>query len=220
MAQPTTLPAWATTKRVLKRRFTAAPDLDFFTPSSTSFNPRQYMPHASNSVPHRRPSPVPKHTDSNMAHSLPPPDPLPTDPNVLFLHPPFDDFPNAHLYPMGLTYNVLAENPEWFLDAKDFSSPENPDGMPYPLALEPPRGWCPVSKKESRGKRPEEWPRDQELPRLRCTFCRRTYAGVNAKSMWRRHVYEKHKIPMSNRREGPDRGRGSRTSNSEWLYHI
>ncbi|KAF8591901.1 hypothetical protein K439DRAFT_1626415, partial [Ramaria rubella] len=27
---------------------------------------------------------------------------------------------------------------------------------------------------------------------LRCTFCRREYHGPNAKSMWRRHVYDKH----------------------------
>ena len=56
-----------------------------------------------------------------------------------------------------------------------------------------------------------------EEPRLRCTLCRRYYSGVNAKSMWRRHVYEKHKIAMSNRRETGERagGRGARSSNSE-----
>ncbi|KAF8516213.1 hypothetical protein BU17DRAFT_93039 [Hysterangium stoloniferum] len=37
---------------------------------------------------------------------------------------------------------------------------------------------------------------------LRCTFCRREYHGPNAKSMWRRHVYDKHKVAMKNRREG------------------
>lgn len=37
---------------------------------------------------------------------------------------------------------------------------------------------------------------------LRCTFCRREYHGPNAKSMWRRHVFDKHKVAMKNRREG------------------
>jgi hypothetical protein len=56
---------------------------------------------------------------------------------------------------------------------------------------------------------------DEDTPKLRCTFCRRKYAGVNAKSMWRRHVLEKHKIPMANRRDGPhDGGRTGRSSNS------
>jgi hypothetical protein len=36
---------------------------------------------------------------------------------------------------------------------------------------------------------------------------------VNAKSMWRRHVFEKHKIAMANRRNDMERPRG-RNSNS------
>ena len=140
-------------------------------------------------------------------------DPHPTDPNVLFLHPPFNFFPNSHLSSDGLTYKLMAENPEWFLDANDFVSANNtnPDAIPYPSHLEPPRGWCPAKKKDLKERGAESWPEGEE-PRLRCTFCRRTYAGVNAKSMWRRHVFEKHKIAMSNRRDvnsDRPRGRGS-----------
>lgn len=140
-------------------------------------------------------------------------DPQPSDPNVLFIHPPFTTFPNAHLYPDGLTYNLMADNPEWFLDPSDFVAQhnDNPAAITYPTSLEPPRGWCPAKKKDIKERSGESWP-DGEEPRLRCTFCRRTYAGVNAKSMWRRHVFEKHKIAMSNRRDGNSdrpRGRGS-----------
>ena len=139
-------------------------------------------------------------------------DPLPTDPKVHFIHPPFDTFPDSHLYSDGLTYQLMADNPEWFLDAKDFLPPLDGGKGPlvYPPHLEPPRGWCPAKKKDLKDRGAEGWPEGEE-PRLRCTFCRRTYAGVNAKSMWRRHVFEKHRIAMSNRRGdgGERKGRGS-----------
>jgi hypothetical protein len=108
----------------------------------------------------------------------------------------------------------MATNPEWFLDANDFVSSvrTNPNAVSYPPHLEPPRGWCPAKKRDLRDRGSDGWPEGEE-PRLRCTFCRRAYAGVNAKSMWRRHVFEKHKIAMSNRRDGADRPRG-RGSNS------
>ncbi|KAF9472248.1 hypothetical protein BDN70DRAFT_844686 [Pholiota conissans] len=111
----------------------------------------------------------------------------------------------------------MAENPEWFLDAADFVSQPNTNvgAVPYPPHLEPPRGWCPARKKDLKDRGGEGWPEGEE-PRLRCTFCRRTYAGVNAKSMWRRHVFEKHKIAMANRRDGNldrPRGRGSGKEN-------
>ncbi|KAH0838387.1 hypothetical protein J3R83DRAFT_6693 [Lanmaoa asiatica] len=110
----------------------------------------------------------------------------------------------------------MAANPEWFLDPNDFISSvsTHPDAIPYPPQLEPPRGWCPAKKKDLKALGPDGWPEGEE-PRLRCTFCRRTYAGVNAKSMWRRHVYEKHKIAMSNRRDGNDRNRSGRGSNRD-----
>ncbi|KAH7911942.1 hypothetical protein BJ138DRAFT_1005479 [Hygrophoropsis aurantiaca] len=144
-------------------------------------------------------------------------DPSQSDPYVVFIHPPFTTFPDSHLYSEGLSYSLMAANPEWFLDQNDFigTAAMNPTAIPYPPQLEPPRGWCPAKKKDLKALGPDGWPQGEE-PRLRCTFCRRTYAGVNAKSMWRRHVYEKHKIAMSNRRDGNDRTRGGRGSQSKW----
>ena len=177
----------------------------FFASAASSFNPMPYFPSA-------RPS-APFHSTRNQQrpHDIPPAgmDPQPTDPSVVFIHPPFKTFPNSHLNSDGLTYALMADNPEWFLDANDFISEHNPNSraISYPPHLEPPRGWCPAKKKDLKERGSEGWPEGEE-PRLRCTFCRRTYAGVNAKSMWRRHVFEKHKIAMSNRRDGNDRPRG------------
>ncbi|CDO78226.1 hypothetical protein BN946_scf184726.g1 [Trametes cinnabarina] len=136
-------------------------------------------------------------------------DPVPGDPGTVFIHPPFTEFPGAESHKGGLTYNLMAANSEWFLDVRDFVG-ENAVG--YPTQLEPPRGWCPTKKKDVR----DGW-KEGEEPKLRCTFCRRKYAGVNAKSMWRRHVYEKHKVPMANRRDTGERmgGRGARGANKE-----
>ncbi|KAF8216119.1 hypothetical protein K438DRAFT_626822 [Mycena galopus ATCC 62051] len=208
--------------RPLKRRLLSAPDLNFFVPAEDSFKPLPYTPNHSAPArdlhPERPPiRPVVSHTLSTL--SL---DPLPTDPDAIFLRHPFTTFPDQDKYPEGVTYTTLAENQNWFLDPEDYVSeisktnPEakpNPNAVPYPACLEPPRGWCPTKKKDIKEKGPEGWP-DGEQPRLRCTFCRRTYAGVNAKSMWRRHVFEKHKIAMSNRRTDQERPRG-RTSNKE-----
>lgn len=172
-------------------------ELEFFTAAASSFKPRPYTPVKLNPRRH--------------INSHPPPmDPHPSDPNVLFIHPPFNSFPNSHLHPDGLTFQLMTENPNWFLDPHSFISSTNI--ISYPPQLEPPRGWCPAKKKDLKDRGSEGWP-DGEEPRLRCTFCRRTYAGVNAKSMWRRHIFEKHNIPMSNRRDGSDRPRG-RGSNS------
>ena len=173
----------------------------FFSSAASSFYPMPYVPSARPSAPFRNHRP----------HDIPPAgmDPQPTDPNVVFIHPPFKTFPDSHLHSDGLTYALMADNPEWFLDANDFTSEHNsnPLAISYPSHLEPPRGWCPAKKKDLKERGSEGWPEGEE-PRLRCTFCRRTYAGVNAKSMWRRHVFEKHKIAMSNRRDGNDRPRG------------
>ncbi|KAG1801520.1 uncharacterized protein HD556DRAFT_1517688 [Suillus plorans] len=205
--------------RALKRRLTSTSDLPFFTPAAASFKPKPYTPNGS-SVPV---PPPPKlqpsmrtHSASSLVQHMPMMDPSLSDPNIFFIHPPFVAFPNAHLYPEGLSYSLMAANPDWFLDQNDFvnGSSTNPDAIPYPPQLEPPRGWCPAKKKDLKALGPDGWPEGEE-PRLRCTFCRRTYAGVNAKSMWRRHVYEKHKIAMSNRREGHDRTRGGRGSGRE-----
>ncbi|KAH9037280.1 hypothetical protein EDB85DRAFT_1937480 [Lactarius pseudohatsudake] len=189
----------------LKRRLTSPPPFDFFTSSATSFHPRPYQPNLSTVPP---PKPPPPARNNSLTHPLPPMDPTPGEPNTVFIHPPFFDFPDSHLYPDGLTYSVMATNPDWFLDPTDFISTHtsNPNAIPYPPQLEPPRGWCPAKKKDLKERGAEGWP-DGEEPRLRCTFCRRTYAGVNAKSMWRRHVFEKHKIAMSNRRENVERSK-------------
>ncbi|KAF8198941.1 hypothetical protein BJ912DRAFT_1131885 [Pholiota molesta] len=194
--------------------------LAFFSSSASSFQPAPYTP-ASSQSSSSRPSRTTQRSHDSLA--MPPAgmDPQVTDPNVLFLHPPFASFPNSHLHPEGLTYSLMAENPEWFLDAHDFiSQPStNSNATPYPPHLEPPRGWCPARKKDLKDRGGEGWPEGEE-PRLRCTFCRRTYAGVNAKSMWRRHVFEKHKIAMANRRDGTaDRPRG-RGSGKENRHHA
>ncbi|KAJ7492523.1 hypothetical protein FB451DRAFT_959693, partial [Mycena latifolia] len=201
--------------RPLKRRLVSAPDLNFFVPAEDSFKPLPYTPNHS-APPAREPHPerVPVRPIASHALSTLGLDPLPTDPDVFFLRYPFTSFPDQDLYPEGVTYTALAENLNWFLDPEDYvyENCKNPNAIPYPAALEPPRGWCPARKKDLKEKGPDGWP-DGEQPRLRCTFCRRTYAGVNAKSMWRRHVFEKHKIAMANRRNDMERPRG-RNSNS------
>ncbi|KAH7883682.1 hypothetical protein F5I97DRAFT_1958716 [Phlebopus sp. FC_14] len=213
----------ASASRSLKRRLSSSGDVSFFTPSSSSFNPKPYAPNGIATLGPNAPKlpPPVRHCVSSLAQHIPVTDPSPSDPNVVFIHPPFVDFPEAHLYPEGLSYTLMAVNPEWFLDQNDFISSvtTKPDAIPYPPQLEPPRGWCPAKKKDLKALGPDGWPEGEE-PRLRCTFCRRTYAGVNAKSMWRRHVYEKHKIAMSNRRDGNDRTRGGRGSGREHRYQT
>lgn len=196
-----------------KRRISSTPEITFFAPASESFKPKPYAPQVA-VVSALKPIPPRNQALTNMSAPIPVMDPSLSDPHSLFIHPPFTSFPDCELYPDGLTYSIMAVNPEWFLDAKDFISTltSKTDAIPYPSQLEPPRGWCPAKKKDLKERGADGWPEGEE-PRLRCTFCRRTYAGVNAKSMWRRHVFEKHKIAMANRREGPDRIRG-RGSNS------
>lgn len=205
-----------TTNMANRRISSSTSTLEFFAPAAKSFQPLPYTPHALFGTAENRAKSFtarnPQRAQDTLAH--PGMEPLATDPNVVFIRPPFTSFPNAHLYTDGLSYQTLANNPEWFLDAKDFTHENNtnPDAIPYPTILEPPRGWCPARKKDLK-ERGESWPEGEE-PRLRCTFCRRTYAGVNAKSMWRRHVFEKHKIAMANRRDGNERPRG-RSSGKE-----
>ncbi len=206
-----------------KRRANTISDYDFFAPAASSFQPRPYAPtsHLSDS----RIKPFQFTRSQGRSHDpLAVPagmDPHPSDPNVIFIHPPFTTFPGSDKHHDGLSFQVMADNPEWFLDSKDFSYENNPNphAIPYPPVLEPPRGWCPTKKKDLKERGTEGWTKVEE-PRLRCTFCRRHYAGVNAKSMWRRHVFEKHKIAMANRRDGADRPRG-RSSNSVYpKYHV
>jgi len=215
-------PSVSAFSRPLKRRLTETPDLDFFTPAAQSFNPRPYTPNGTSAPVKPLPTTRSQSSLTNVAQPIQVMDPSPTDPHAVFLHPPFTTFSDSHLHPEGITYSLMAANPEWFLDATDFISTtpktDSRDAISYPPQLEPPRGWCPAKKKDLKALGAEGWPEGEE-PRLRCTFCRRTYAGVNAKSMWRRHVYEKHKIAMANRREGGDRVRG-RTSNSTRVFIL
>jgi len=125
-----------------------------------------------------------------------PMDPSPTDAYAIFIHPPFTTFPDAHRYPDGLSYAVLAANPDWFLDPRDFISvaSNNSNAIQYPIRLEPPR-------KRNLKALGSDGVTETGEPRFRCTFCRKNYSGENAKSMWRRHVVKRHGIMMSNRRE-------------------
>jgi hypothetical protein len=140
-----------------------------------------------------------------------PMDPSPSDAYAIFIHPPFTTFPDSHLHPDGLSYAVLAANPDWFLDPHDFISvtSSNPTAIQYPIRLEPPR-------KRNLKALGSDGVTESGEPRFRCTFCRKNYAGENAKSMWRRHVVKRHGIVMSNRRD-VKRGvsRGGRRANSE-----
>lgn len=141
-------------------------------------------------------------------------DPSPSDPHAVFIHPPFTNFPDAHLHPEGLTFALMAAKSDWFLDPGDFVSPISPgkpDAVQYPSKLEPPR------KRNLKALGADGLTEGGE-PRFRCTFCRKSYAGDNAKSMWRRHVVKRHYIAMSNRREvrkGTRGGRRSGAQNSE-----
>jgi hypothetical protein len=125
---------------------------------------------------------------------IPPLDPSPHDPSATFIRWPFKQ---------AMNWGIMEKHPNWFLDPADF----NYEGAPsYPTELEPPRGWGPPKAK--RGEPLMEADRAKEENRLRCTFCRRTYGGVNAKSMWRRHVYDKHRVAMKNRRDNGEKGKG------------
>ncbi|KAJ7082696.1 hypothetical protein B0H15DRAFT_785610 [Mycena belliarum] len=100
----------------------------------------------------------------------------------MFIHPPFNNLPDSVALPAeGMNYSVIHQHPTWFLDIHDYVTLDtSPEGaIRYPRDLEPPR------------------PRRQKDLLLRCTFCPRTYAGVNAKSMWTRHVREKHRVVLS-----------------------
>ncbi|KAJ6483633.1 hypothetical protein C8R47DRAFT_566539 [Mycena vitilis] len=113
------------------------------------------------------------------------------------IHPPFADLPEGVVLTDGVSYAVLHEHPAWFLDANDYltlKAAAHPDSsssaietpLPYPRELQPPR------------------PRRTGRV-LRCTFCPRTWSTVNAKSMWVRHVRERHGVALSKDRDRLDR---------------
>lgn len=199
-----------------------------------------------------RASTTPRHVQSNFS-TIPTMDVSKNDPSATFIRPPLvvplprNADPNIRPEVLNgdssdsepapgtpLTYAILHNHRNWFLDADDFRK-DNPNRIDYPPDLEPPRGWAPLSEctgpgaagrckqaKETKEKNSrtkgsyahadnagndttiEYGPSDDwhEKTVLRCTFCRREYHGPNAKSMWRRHVYDKHKVAMKNRREG------------------
>ncbi|KAJ7367557.1 hypothetical protein DFH08DRAFT_795710 [Mycena albidolilacea] len=149
-----------------------------FYRADTTFNPSPYQP-PQRSLPLYRPTttvaPVVSAVFDTPQATAPPFD-------GMFIHPPFNNLPEGVvLTAEGMNYSVMHQHPTWFLDIKDYITLDaNPDGaVRYPRDLEPPR------------------PRRQKDLLLRCTFCPRTYAGVNAKSMWTRHVREKHRVVLS-----------------------
>ncbi|KAJ7667074.1 hypothetical protein B0H17DRAFT_257950 [Mycena rosella] len=149
-----------------------------FYRADTTFNPSPYQP-PQRSLPLYRPTslnpvgPPPAVFDAPQS-TAPPFD-------GMFIHPPFNNLPDSVVLTEGMNYSVMHQHPTWFLDIKDYITLDvNVDGaIRYPRDLEPPR------------------PRRQKDLLLRCTFCPRTYAGVNAKSMWTRHVREKHRVVLS-----------------------
>ncbi|OCH96205.1 hypothetical protein OBBRIDRAFT_766364 [Obba rivulosa] len=202
--------------RTLKRRLTnPSVEPTPFTPPA-AFRPRTFQPSGHSESCHST-HPHTRTVVSRMAYDQEKPlDVCQDDPDATFIHPPFKDFPGAENYPGGLTYAILAVHKEWFLDPLDFKyavdvsdANPNPHAITYPSELEPPRGWWGIA---------EAFPEGCQEPTLRCTFCRRKYSGRNAKSMWRRHVYEKHKIGMPNRRDthiSERKGRGSNKENRD-----
>jgi hypothetical protein len=199
-----------------------------------------------------RASTTQRHVQSNLS-TIPTMDVSKNDPTATFIHAPLvvplSPIADPGIHPevlsgnssdgdpapgTPLTYAILHNQRDWFLDADDFCK-DNPNRLDYPPELEPPRGWAPLAEctgpgaagrcrqaKETKDKNSrtkgfyahgenavtdnnvEYGPSDDchEKTVLRCTFCRREYHGPNAKSMWRRHVYDKHKVAMKNRREG------------------
>ena len=230
------------------------PVLPFLT---TAFTPQTDSPSVAPAPKARvtiapRASTTQRHVHTNLS-TIPTMDVSKNDPTAIFIRPPLvvplprDADPSIRPDALHgnssdgepapgtpLTYAILHNHRNWFLDAEDFRK-DNPNRIDYPPELEPPRGWAPLSEctgpgaagrckqaKESKEKNSrtkgsyatgggtatdaavEYGPSDDchEKTVLRCTFCRREYHGPNAKSMWRRHVYDKHIVAMKNRREG------------------
>ncbi|KAF7331477.1 hypothetical protein MKEN_00026500 [Mycena kentingensis (nom. inval.)] len=115
-------------------------------------------------------------TPATAPSTLPPP-------GKVTLHPPFSWLPDGVVLPPGeeLTYTILREHPTWYLDVNDYIKLDGtaaPGAIRYPFDLEPPRTHATV----------------------KCTFCTKTYAGTNAKNMWRRHVKDTHSVFVGGRR--------------------
>lgn len=113
--------------------------------------------------------------------------PRPQDLRPDFLHPPFTTFPDSRPHPEGISYDLMSQNLDWFLDPNDFVSA---DGILYPIELEPPN-----TKTENDD--------EGEERRLRCTFCRRVFSGdgEEAVKLWKKHVGDLHGIPLGKERD-------------------
>ncbi|KAJ7810935.1 hypothetical protein B0H13DRAFT_1496580, partial [Mycena leptocephala] len=105
---------------------------------------------------------------------------VPSQPKIFSPFSVLPLFLHKGLYPGGITYRAVAES-SWLLDLEDYlyEGSKNPKAISYPRTLEPPPG--------------------RDSARFRCTFCPKAYAGMNAKSMWRRHVLDKHRILLPKR---------------------
>ncbi|KAJ7050438.1 hypothetical protein C8F01DRAFT_346767 [Mycena amicta] len=163
----------------------ARPSLTLSTPGSsfyrsdTTFNPSPYLPLRNGLYP-PHPSIAPPPVPTSAIFEKPPTSGGPPFDGML-IHPPFTVLPDSVVLSEPMSYMVLHHHPAWFLDIRDYITLDGapPGAIRYPRDLEPPR------------------PRRQKDLLLRCTFCPRTYAGVNAKSMWTRHVREKHRVVLS-----------------------
>ncbi|KAF7330016.1 hypothetical protein MKEN_00265600 [Mycena kentingensis (nom. inval.)] len=174
-------PAPASPTPVLARpSLTVATSASPFYRADSTFNPAPYFPMRTNPIypPHPSIAPPPVPT-SNLFEKPPVSGGPPFD--GMLIHPPFTVLPDNVVLNEPMSYMVLHNHPAWFLDIRDYITLEGapPGAIRYPRDLEPPR------------------PRRQKDLLLRCTFCPRTYAGVNAKSMWTRHVREKHRVVLS-----------------------
>ncbi|KAF7306128.1 hypothetical protein HMN09_00768100 [Mycena chlorophos] len=166
-----------------------------FYRSDTTFNPAPYTPlrnpgiYPTLSHPTIVPPPVPS-TSSTIFEKPPTSGGPPFD--GMLIHPPFTVLPDSVVLTEPMNYMVLHNHSVWFLDVRDYVTLDGapPGAIRYPRELEPPR------------------PRRQKDLLLRCTFCPRTYAGVNAKSMWTRHVREKHRVVLSKAWTEPAQARG------------
>ncbi|KAH8110659.1 hypothetical protein DFH11DRAFT_1494724, partial [Phellopilus nigrolimitatus] len=184
-----------------------------FTSSAATFEPKPYNPHSSHSVNHSKVAAMPKAPHQPVASSSTFRQPITEDArpaNAIVIYHPWTNFPNSKAYKGQLTYALLAANPNWYLDEDDFKKlpgAERSGNHLFPSTLEPARGW---NKKGEDGFTIME---KGEYKKFRCVFafCDKNYGGVNAKSMWRRHVLEKHKIPMPNKRDGTAGSRKGRS---------
>ncbi|KAJ7644360.1 hypothetical protein FB45DRAFT_736910 [Roridomyces roridus] len=89
-------------------------------------------------------------------------------PGSILIHPPFD---NVVLGPEGMTYAILAEHPDWFLDVKDWITlDDDTQRISYHSALVPP----------------------ESASEARCLFCRQLVASAN----WKIHVRDEHRVVL------------------------